>query len=358
MSAALRIVSPGLMTTIQDFGRRGFQRLGIPVSGALDPVSLTAANLLVGNAPGTGALEIAYQGPTLLIEADSARVAFAGAAAALDILSEGRGAPERLPVLQSRRLRKGQTLRIGALSGSAVGYLAVEGGFAIPPFMGSLSTYTRGGFGGWCGRAIAAQDVLPLQRGQVEDREERLLPALDLAPPRRFRVVLGPQDDYFSERGIRTFLEAEYTVSPASDRMGMRLDGPALEHAKGYNIISDGIAPGAIQVPGNGLPIVLLADRQTSGGYPKLATVISADLPALGRLTPGAKVNFEAISIEEAEDLRARMAAELDALALRIVPVGRATLIDETRLMSANLVSGVVSAAAPPGFLEATATDL
>ena len=123
-----------------------------------------------------------------------------------------------------------------------------------------------------------------------------MLPPLDLSPPRRVRIVLGPQDDYFTPAGLRTLLESTYTVSQASDRMGMRLEGPPLEHsAKGYNIVSDGIAHGSIQVPGNGLPIVLLADRQTTGGYPKIATVISADLPALGRMTPGAKIAFEVV---------------------------------------------------------------
>ena len=156
--------------------------------------------------------------------------------------------------------------------------------------------------------------------------------------------MLGPQDDYFTEAAIRTLLESTYTVSPATDRMGMRLDGPKLEHAKGFNIVSDGIAPGAIQVPGNGLPIVLLADRQTTGGYPKVAAVISADLPALGRLMPGAKVAFQAVSIDEAEAARRQMATLIADLEASIVPARHAGLIDEAKLMVANLVSGVVNA--------------
>lgn len=347
MIPALQIVSPGLMTTIQDMGRPGYQRLGIPVSGALDPVCLAAANLLVGNPPGTAALEIAYQGPTFRIETESVRVAYAGGSATIEIVHPENGTAERLPTLESRRLEKGQSLRVGALAGSTVGYLAVEGGFDIAPFLGSLSTYTRGGFGGWRGRALAPGDAVPLMRASVDARDESMMPPLDLKPPRRFRVVLGPQDDYFTERGIQTLLESEYIVSPASDRMGMRLDGPQLEHADGYNIVSDGIAPGSIQVPGNGLPIILLADRQTTGGYPKVATVISTDIPALGRLAPGARVAFEAIGIEEAENLRIAMAADLAAMAGCIRPVSRAVLIDESKLMSANLVSGVVDACEP-----------
>ncbi len=190
----------------------------------------------------------------------------------------------------------------------------VEGGFDITPVLGSLSTYTRGGIGGIEGRALKAGDAIPLRLPAAPEREEQMLPSLDLAPPKRFRVILGPQDDYFTEAGIATLLGATYTVTPATDRMGMRLDGPKLEHAKGYNIVSDGIAPGSIQVPGNGLPIVLLADRQTTGGYPKIATVISADLPALGRLVPGSKMAFEAVDIEAAEAAARLLAAELAAM--------------------------------------------
>ena len=344
MKPALRVVAPGLMTTLQDLGRPGYQRLGIPVSGALDAVSLRAANLLVGNAQGTGALEIAYQGPTLAVEAESVRVAFAGGSAPVDIVSDqGAFSGQRVPPLQSVRLSKGQILRIGALWGSAVGYLAIEGGFDIAPTLGSQSTYARAGLGGQHGRALRQGDLLPLKRENIEERQEHMLPTLDLTAPRRFRLVLGPQDDYFSNEGKRTLLESVYTVTPASDRMGMRLAGPMLEHAKGFNIVSDGIAPGSIQVPGNGLPIVLLADRQTTGGYPKIATVISADMPALGRLTPGAKVAFAAVDVEAAEAARRQLHADIDTI-VRSILVVRATAIDATKLLEANLVSGMIDA--------------
>ena len=172
-----------------------------------------------------------------------------------------------------------------------------------------------------------------------------MLPSLDLAAPARFRIVLGPQDDYFTEAAIAHPAGRDlHRVTPATDRMGMRLDGPRLEHAKGFNIVSDGIAPGAIQVPGNGLPIVLLADRQTTGGYPKVATVISADLPALGRLMPGAKVAFQAVSIDEAEAARRQMAASIAELEASVMAARREGIIDEAKLMAANLVSGVVDA--------------
>jgi biotin-dependent carboxylase-like uncharacterized protein len=342
---ALKVVAPGLMTTLQDLGRPGHQRLGIPVSGALDEISLRAANLIAGNPATVGALEIAYQGPTLEVAADSVRIAYAGGTAALDLLQgDGAGEARRLPPLQSVRLTKGQIVRIGALSGSPVGYLTVEGGFDVPLALASQSTYTRGGLGGFAGRALRSGDLLRLKRPQADEREERMLPSLDLTAPKRFRVVFGPQDDYFTDKGKRTLVEDVYQVTPASDRMGMRLDGPPLEHAKGYNIVSDGISPGSIQVPGNGVPIVLLADRQTTGGYPKIATVISADMPALGRLAPGAKVAFEAVDIVAAEAARRQFREGLARLAKSITAARVAVSVDESKLLGANLVSGVVNA--------------
>jgi biotin-dependent carboxylase-like uncharacterized protein len=349
MKPALRVLAPGLMTTLQDLGRPGCQHLGIPVSGALDRVGLCAANAIVGNPPGMGALEIAYQGPTLTVEADSVRLVFTGGPVVVEVLPDhGAASGERVPLLSSVRLRRGEVLRIGALAGSAVGYLAVEGGFDAAPVLGSQSTYARAGLGGFAGRALDTGDLLPLRQARAEEREEAMLAALDLAPPRRIRVVLGPQDDFFTERGKRTLLEGTFTVSAASDRMGMRLEGPALEHSRGSNIVSDGIAPGSIQVPGNGLPIVLLADRQTTGGYPKIATVISADLPALGRLAAGAKVAFTAVSIAEAEAEHRTLAARLAALPRQVVPVRKAPALDAAALLRVNLVSGVVSAHDPP----------
>ena len=302
MTAALRVIAPGLMTTLQDLGRLGYQHLGVPVSGALDPVCLRAANLLAGNPAGTAR----WRSPTRVRRSRSRPTASA---------SRGRRTAQRsISSLPRRRRRQAPcplrerptdaraALQIGALWGSAVAYLAVEGGFDVAPVLGSQSTLTRGGIGGFEGRALHAGDLLPLRPAAAAEREEVMLPPLDLRPRARFRVVLGPQDDHFTHAGLATLLGSPYTISRASDRMGMRLEGPTLEHsAKGYNIVSDGIAPGSIQVPGNGLPIVLLADRQTTGGYPKVATVISADLPALGRMTPGARIAFEAVGIEAAE---------------------------------------------------------
>jgi biotin-dependent carboxylase-like uncharacterized protein len=345
MSAALSFLASGLLTTLQDLGRVGYQHLGIPVSGALDPVSLAAANLLVGNPAATAALEIAYQGPSLRVEADSVRIALAGAAAPIERLAAaGDGRPHRLAMLESARLERGDQIRIGAFAG--VLYLAAEGGFDVPAVLGSRSTLVRAGIGGLNGRPLQAGDRLPLCRSRASEVEELRLGALDLTPPTSFRIILGPQDDYFTPAALRLIEQASFTVTPASDRMGMRLDGPRLEHSKGYNIVSDGIAPGTVQVPGNGLPIVLLADRQTTGGYPKIATVISADLPALGRLTPGATLRFRSVNIEEAEAARRLQAAVLARLADQIVAAPRTARIDEAQLQGANLVSGMIDALA------------
>jgi len=345
MSAALSFLASGLLTTLQDLGRVGYQHLGIPVSGALDPVSLAAANLLVGNPAATAALEIAYQGPSLRVEADSVRIALAGADAPIERLAApDDGSPQRLAMLESTRLERGDQIRIGAFTG--VLYLAAEGGFDVPAVLGSRSTLVRAGIGGLNGRPLQAGDRLPLCRPRASEVEEVRLSALDLTPPASFRIILGPQDDYFTPAALRLIEQASFTVTPASDRMGMRLDGPRLEHNKGYNIVSDGIAPGTVQVPGNGLPIVLLADRQTTGGYPKIATVISADLPALGRLTPGATVRFRSVNIEEAEAARRQQAAALARLADQIVAAPHTARIDEAQLQGANLVSGMIDALA------------
>jgi biotin-dependent carboxylase-like uncharacterized protein len=345
MTPAIHVVAPGVMTTIQDLGRPGHQRIGIPVGGALDPVSLRAANALVGNAPGAGAIEILYHGPTLAIEAGDARFAFVGGNAAIEVLPDASASSgERIESLRSIRLQRGQIVKIGSLAGSSVMYAAVEGGFDIQPVLGSVSTYLRGGFGGFKGRALRAGDKLPLHRDSASDRADLVIEDLDISPPLRVRVVLGPQDDYFSDRGLATFLGSSYEISLASDRMGMKLDGPAIDHPKNYHFVSDGIALGSIQVPGNGLPIVLLADRQTTGGYPKIATVISADMPAVGRLRFGAKITFEAVTIEAAQAAYRELAVMLDGIGDKLAPLGR-TDNDLTRtLLHSNLVSGVVDA--------------
>jgi biotin-dependent carboxylase-like uncharacterized protein len=310
MTSALRVVSAGGIGMIQDLGRVGMQRFGVPVSGALDSVSLRIANALVGNAEDAAGLEIFYQGPTLEIDAQTARLA--AVSAPLEVLAGGRR--RAVPAGRSVLLERGERVAVGACAGTLVAYLAVEGGFTLPDVLGSASTFVRAGFGGIEGRPLKKGDVLPLALAAAPERPERSAPQWDLAPPARVRIVFGPQDDYFTERGKRTLTRSAYTVSARSDRIGMRLEGPVVEHAKGFDIVSDGTVAGSIQVPGNGLPIVLLADRPTTGGYPKIATVASADLPALARLRPGAQIGFDAITVEEAEQARRELESRIAGL--------------------------------------------
>ncbi len=345
MTPGLCVLSPGLLTTVQDLGRAGYQRLGIAVSGALDHVSLRAANALVGNPLGTGALEVAYVGPTLQVDAEEVRLSFVGAQAEIEILPDVTAINgQRIEPMRSIRLRRGEVVRVGLLSGSAVLYIAVEGGFDIAPVLGSVSTYIRGGFGGWQGRALQTGDRLPLRSGRASERDDCRLDGLDLSLPPRFRAVVGPQRDLFSDREIATFFDSEFIVSVDSDRVGMRLCGPQVHDPRGVNMTSDGIAPGSIQVPGSGLPIVLLADRQTIGGYPKIAIVISADLPALGRVPIGAKIAFEPIGVEAAQALRRKLAAEIEGIYDRIVPIVRDATEIAPLLLDCNLISGVIDA--------------
>ncbi|WP_424812784.1 biotin-dependent carboxyltransferase family protein [Roseococcus sp. YIM B11640] len=300
---SLRILEGGLFTTVQDLGRHGHQRLGVPPSGALDPVSLRTANMILGNPPGMAALEMCRFGGTLEVEAESVRVALAGADAASE-----------LPLLRSRTLRRGETLRIGRIAGGAL-YLAVEGGFALKPVLGSLSTYTRAGFGGLHGGRLQPGDVLPLALSAAPRRRERALPhPVPAGRDRPLRVILGPQAGHFTEGAIDALLSAAFSVTTEADRMGLRLSGPLLTHSGAPEIASDGNATGCLQVPGNGQPIVLLPDRHTTGGYPKIATVITADLHRLGQSVPGTVLRFEAVAPEQARVALARLESAMAGL--------------------------------------------
>ena len=346
MSAGLKVVRAGLFDTLQDLGRTGFMALGMPTAGAMDRIGLGLANALIGNPANTAGLEIGVMGPDLLVEADSVRIALVGPLS--PALIEGPdAAPKPLDSDRSHLLKRGQILRVGMIEGSSTAYLTVAGGFALPAFMGSLSTYSRAGIGGFDGRKLAAGDLLPLAKASAPaGNERRLAQPFDYGNG-PLRVVWGPQEDYFSEEGRRTFVESEYRVSKEADRMGIRFEGPTIAHAKsvdagGADIISDGIAPGAIQVPGAGLPIVLLADRQTVGGYSKIATVASVDLPRLGRLLPGETVRFAAITVEQAEKLRQEQEARLARAIADFQSARPPGGIDLAKLYEENLIDGVV----------------
>jgi biotin-dependent carboxylase-like uncharacterized protein len=347
MSACLRVLNPGLSATIQDLGRTGFQRYGIPMSGALDAWSLRAANLLVGNEADAGALEILYFGPTLMVEADSVRLAFAGGDAQIRIFADATtSTAEIIRPFQSVQLHRGQIVQVGSLTKASTLYLAVEGGFEIPRVLGSMSTYVRGALGGLDGRALRQGDALPLVLNRASPRSEQFLP--HGLPPENpsVRIMPGPQLDYFASTALHQLCESQYTIEADSDRTGLRLDGPQIPHIRGYDIISDALPPGSIQIPGTKRPIILLADRPTTGGYPKIATVISADLPALGRAPIGSKISFSLVSAEQAFAARRQLAVAMSGLQTRLVSLDLAHDNLSARLLNDNLVSGVYDACA------------
>jgi biotin-dependent carboxylase-like uncharacterized protein len=340
VTEALIVINPGLHTTVQDLGRIGYQALGVPVAGALDPVALRLANSLVGNPQRTAVFEFLYAGPTFEVAAASVRVAIAHANT--EIMGTSKST---VPAWQSFRVDRGDTLRIGAPAGSSCGYMAIEGGLDLPPVLGSLSTYSRSAIGGFNGRALAAGDRIPLVHDTAEARTELKLSAPpSITAPESLRVVLGPQEDHFTPGALEAFLSEKFRVSKHADRMGLRLEGPRLTHRDGYNIVSDGIVTGAIQVPGSGQSIVLLADHQSTGGYPKIATVISADLPAAGRLMPGNPIRFAAVSVQEAEDAARQLEKNIERCAADLVPATTRRSLSGESLYGDNLISGVVNA--------------
>lgn len=301
-SQSIEVISAGLLTTVQDLGRRGYQRFGIPVCGALDPVSLRIANILVGNSEGEAGLEITALGPTIRFTSDAV-VALVGADFRIDL--DG----SEVHTWESVEVSAGSILSIGAASDGLRAYLAVAGGVDVPSVMNSRSTDLKGNFGGHEGRSLRDGDSLPMGKStHIANWSQRGLPTGISRQPTfgqkfQIRVVLGPQDSEFTRSGIETMLASEYIVTADSDRMGYRLEGTEIEHESGPDIVSDGTALGSVQVPGSGQPIILLADRGTTGGYTKIATVIGPDIGLLSQAMPGAKVRFVAVSVEEAHEV-------------------------------------------------------
>ncbi len=328
------VLSCPVPASIQDLGRPGYRHFGVPLSGALDTFSLRLANALVRNGPDAAALEMRLAGPHLRATVP-VRVALAHAMA---VIERGDGTRETLPAWHSATLAAGEVLKVGAVQGGT-GYLAVAGGFAVPVILGSRSTYARAGFG----RLLQEGMRLPVGAGNLSGPEFAVLPAPTFADDEPLRVMPGPQREAFTDDAFATFLSATYTVSHAADRMGLRLDGPRLAHVGGADIVSDAVTPGAIQVPGDGQPIMLLADGQTVGGYAKIANVIAADLPRLGHRLPGDVLRFAPVNVEQAlAALRADEARLAQLIAtLRQAHSGEPDL---EALYSCNLVGGVIHA--------------
>lgn len=296
--AAIEVVDGGLLTTVQDLGRVGHQRCGVPVAGAMDSFALRAANLCVGNDEDAAGLEITLAGPVLKALRDLT-IAVTGA----DLQPTVNGCPA--PLWRPVDVHAGDTVAFAGRRFGLRAYLAVAGGIAVPLVLGSRSTYLASAFGGHHGRPLREGDHLPV--GPTPARRPAAVgPSVRRAAAGSttiVRVVLGPQDDAFTEAGTRTLLSEPYVLSARSDRVGCRFEGPPVEHRSGADIVSDGTAFGSVQVAGDGQPIVLMADRGTTGGYTKIATVVSADLWILAQAHPGDRVRFQAVSLDEAVTL-------------------------------------------------------
>ena len=297
---ALEVLEPGLLSTVQDGGRTGHRRSGVTAAGPMDARAFRAANRAVGNAEDAAAIECTITGPTLLFLAPT-RLAVAGAdlGAVLDRADLG---PWPLPLGAAVLARPGNALRFLGRRFGCRAYVAIQGGIDVPPVLGARATDLRGGFGGMLGRALTTGDRLALGSPTGAAGVDSPADTHARAATVRVRVVLGPQDDHLETDSVALFLGTAWRVGQTSDRVACRLEGPPLRHRGPAEILSDGMVPGSIQVPPDGRPIVMMADSPTTGGYPKLATVVSADLPALAQLVPGeGEVRFEAVAVEDAQ---------------------------------------------------------
>jgi len=327
MPTFFEVVSPGFLTTVQDSGRFGYRSIGMPVTGALDQYSYRVANLLVGNDENAACLEITLLGPTFEVHG-SAVIALNGA------LFQATLNEQPLPQWQAVEVKENDIITISEAKVGARGYLAVAGGFDVPMVMGSRSTYIRGEIGGFQGRPLQRGDKLEIGSPSKEPLQyvgklipSEYIPRYDASGIVTLRVIMGPQEHCFSQKGLQDFLMSTYTVTSESDRMGCRLEGTSVEHlSKGHaQIISDGIPLGAVQIPGDGMPIVMLADGQTTGGYPKIATVCTVDLPLVSQCKPGDKVHFLEITQDEAISLLKEQEDKLHKLQLMLTPDASST---------------------------------
>ena len=330
----LVIAAIGPVSSVQDGGRHGAQRYGLPPSGAVDRMGLATANVLVGNPPLASAVEIGPFGAAFTARDGAVRIALAGAARNADI--SGRA----VAFNSSMTLADGETLTLGFARGGSFSYLAIEGGIQGEAMFGSLAVNARAGLGSPYPRPLQAGDELHAAAASSAPERRLDLPAVTDAP---IRVVMGPQDDEFADDQKQLFLDSEWKVSATSDRMGYRLEGPVIKHLHGHNIVSDGTVNGSIQVPGNGAPIALMMDRGTSGGYPKIATVITADVGRLAQTSAGTAFRFEAVGMAEAQDEAKKFAQLIRALPDRLRSADTVALNIEA-LSDANVAGYAVSA--------------
>ncbi|MFE4814018.1 biotin-dependent carboxyltransferase family protein [Peribacillus simplex] len=320
---SLRVIKPGLLTSIQDLGRKGFQQHGVIVSGAMDGHSLRIANMLVGNEEGEAALEITLMGPTIKIE-KNCLISITGGNLSPTI--DNQAVPMWRPIL----VKKGSILRFEGCKSGCRAHLSVSGGFAIPDVMESKSTYLRAGIGGYMGRALKADDVLEFNElsKNIGDwafkgsfsfpkwfvNEKEFMPG---GKP-LIRFIDGSQYESFTDSCKDSFVAGAFKVSNQSDRMGYRLSGPTLELKDNVELLSEAVTNGSVQVPPDGNPIILLADSQTTGGYPKIAQVITADLPIIAQVKPGESIQFSRVNLKEAEKLLLQKEQQLKELQVSI----------------------------------------
>lgn len=312
----IKVIKPGLLTTIQDSGRYGYQKYGVIVSGSMDPLAHKISNLLVGNDVDESVLEITLMGPALEFE-ETSLISICGG----DLSPTIDGKP--VPLRRSLLIKAGSVLKFGASKNGCRSYLAIAGGFKVKTVMNSKSTYLRAGIGGWNGRSLQAGDNLEAGTINKESANiiDYLLPYVENSAfteidwsissefissyhqKKSIRVIPGTEYDLFSEESRKQFFNQPFKVSSQSDRMGYRLEGPSLHLDEEFDMISEAVVFGTIQVPSNGKPIILLADRQTTGGYPRIGYIASVDLPLIAQTKPGEEVTFTLISHEKAQEL-------------------------------------------------------
>ncbi|MGB2619540.1 MAG: biotin-dependent carboxyltransferase family protein [Candidatus Acidiferrales bacterium] len=298
--STIQVLAPGLQTTVQDLGREGFGPIGVSASGAADPISLRLGNRLVGNDQRAAALEMMLLGGTFIFP-EGATIALPGSdfGATLDAA--------RLEAGTSAEVRPGQTLRMGPTNSGARCYLCVHGGIAVEPFLGSASTHVLSGLGGFEGRPLRKGDVVRIgsatEARPFHKRTIALRASQHLFDSKILRVTPGPQADWFPESSLRSFYAGTYRVGEQSNRMGLRLEGAALAQRGTSSMITEGVSLGAIQVPAGGAPIILFVEQQTTGGYPKIANVIAADLHRVGQLRPRDEISFEQVTFDQARSL-------------------------------------------------------
>ena len=334
MTAHLIVEQAGAGVTVQDFGRKHFRGLGVPIGGALDPVLLAAANVLAGAPESAAGLEILLAAPHLRVEAGTVRLGLAGALTG--VLTRANGAQSRVESWRGLVLRAGDALALRLARGP--GYIGFAGGLDLPLVLGARATFLPAGFGGLNGRALAKGDTLAC--AAAAGAECSAAPFLHERGPIRF--IAGPQADRFPPESLERFAAQQWRIGADSDRMGMRLAGPPLIHGPaGANIVSDGVTPGAIQIPGDGQPIVLRADCQTSGGYAKIGCVIAADLGRLAHLLPGDGTDFAPVDHQIAAQARGDLHKNFALWRASMKPCGEDW--DQGRLWSENLISGATS---------------